>query len=81
MNPMAMMAMGVFLKNYPGIADLLMKFPNFKPETIQLLIAFGKKMAECPDPEEFLIATLNHALGGKVQVTVVESKPLPKSKR
>ena len=82
LNPMAAMAVGVFLKNYPGVADLLTKFPNFKSETKDLAIAFAKKLSESEDPESILIKALQDALAIKVhKVTVIESKPLPKSKR
>lgn len=82
MNPMAAMAVGVFLKNYPGIADLLTKFPNFKPETKDLALAFAKKLSESEDPEGVLIRVLQDALAVKGhKVTVIESKPLPKSRR
>lgn len=82
MNPMAAMAVGVFLKNYPGVADLLTKFPNFKSETKDLLLAFAKKLSESEDPESLLIETLNNALNPKTKtVTVIESKPLPNSRR
>jgi hypothetical protein len=76
MNPMAAMAVQAFLKNYPGVADILMKFPNFKQETIQLLLAFGKKLTESPDPEGLLIRVLQDALAVKGKVEVVEVKPL-----
>lgn len=82
MNPMAAMAMGVFMNKFPGIADLLTKFPNFKSETKDLAIAFAKKLSESEDPEGMLIRVFQDALAVKThKVTVIESKPLPKSKR
>ncbi len=82
MNPMAAMAMGVFMNKFPGIADLLTKFPNFKPETKDLAIAFAKKLSESEDPEALLIRVFQDALAvNGHKVTVIESKPLPKSRR
>lgn len=73
LNPMAIMA---FLAKYPGLVDLLSRFPNFKPDTIQLLLSFLKKAVENPDPEEFLRASIQNALRPPpITVEVTSSKP------
>lgn len=80
MNPLAAMAMGAFVNKFPGVADLLTKFPNFKQETKDRLLSFAKLLSESEDPESLLIETLDGALNpkpGKVKkgkVEVIEVK-------
>lgn len=82
MNPMAAMAVGAFLSKFPGIASLLTKFPNFKSETKDLLLSYGKLLSESDDPEALLIETLEHALKPKMRtVTVIEVKESKTKKR
>lgn len=77
LNPMAIMA---FLAKYPGIMTLVSQLPNFKADTVQLLMAFLKKAVEQTDPEEFLRAAIQQALKEpqkvvSVQATVVGQAP------
>jgi hypothetical protein len=62
MSPLAAMAMNLFANKFPGLADLMMKFPNFKQETKDRLLAFAKLLSESADPEAVLNETLENTL-------------------